>query len=454
VSPELPGRAFRDGREVLAIPIGPGRHELVLPRLLSLRGSPGYRVGAGGPEERCIEGFFKQDGQLYLYGPWEPGVLVEEALARGLPEALPLLARLARALLALGGRLPESLATDAVRFLEDGAVELLSPAVMKQVRALRPPEQRRRTYEQLNHPDLKDPAARLSYSLAALLYRLVAGEYPFAADSEEEVHRRTRELRLAPLRLTHPELKPEAAQAVQRGLGRGPGPAPELAEWARLLEGWCADGILREAPAAERRELEAQAARAREASARSYRRAVFWQRHWKTVLIVTAAAAAAGIFSGTVLKNLLAPRSTRGYSPAQVVETFYRSVNELDHERMEDCVIGRAGQGLRDQVVNVYVIGRVRLGYEGRERVISAAEWDRAGRPPVVPPDTLFGITDLEIRLEGGEPNPVFRADYLLWAPSPDTGIASQPVSERLVLRRHRGDWVIERIPPVDPGPE
>jgi hypothetical protein len=164
------------------------------------------------------------------------------------------------------------------------------------------------------------------------------------------------------------------------------------------------------------------------------------------VLIVAALAAAVGVFSGTVLRNLLKPRSTRGLSPQQVVETFYRSVNSLDHERMQDCVTGRAGKQLIDQVINVYVISRVNQGYEGRSLIRSAEEWDRAGRPAVRPPESVFGITDLVVQPlpDGAEPS--FRVRYRFWTPDPDQGTVSREVQERVFLRRQGGAWVIFRI--------
>jgi hypothetical protein len=440
VSLQLPARRLREGRPVLAIPVGLGRNEIVLTKLRGLRTSPGFRVGADGVAERYLEGFYQEEGRLYLYGPWEPGVTLEEVLEQG--KALPCLRGLAQALVALGDRRPEELATDAVRFLEDGAVELLSPQVMRQARSIQPEEHRLRTFEAINHPDSRG----LSYSLAAMLYRLITGEYPFAAESIEESRRRARELRLAPLYLTRPEVREEVSAAVMDGLGRGTGKPPTLERWAALLRDWEAGGLFRKLPEAEARALAARARREQELASRAYRRGVFWQRHWKTVLIVAAIAAAVGIFSGTVLRNLLAPRSTVGLSPREVVESFYRSANSLDHERMQDCVAGRAGKQLIDQVIHVYVVSRVNLGYEGRSLIRSAEEWDRAGRPAVTPPDSVFGVTDLAIQPLPGEAEPAFQVDYRLWVPDPDQGTASREARERVFLRQQGGAWVIYRI--------
>jgi hypothetical protein len=437
---QLPARRMRDGRPVLAIAVGQGRSEFVLAKLRGLRTSPGFRVGPDGVRERFFEGFYQEEGRLYLYGPWEPGVSLEEALETG--QALPSLRRLAQVLVQLGDRRPQELATDAVRFLEDGAVELLSPEVMRQVRALQPEEHRLRTFEALNHPDSRS----LSYCLAALLYRLVAGDYPFAAVSIEETRRRARELRLAPLSLSRPEVREEVSAAVMDGLGRGQAEPPTPERWAAMLAQWETGGLFRELPEYQARARAARARREQELASRAYRRGVFWQRHWKTVLIVAAVAIAVGIFSGTVLRNLLKPRSTRGLSPQQVVQTFFRSVNSLDHERMQDCVTGRAGKQLIDQVINVYVISRVNQGYEGRPLIRSAEQWDREGRPAVHPPESVFGITDLDVQplQDGAEPS--FRVRYLFWTPDPDQGTVSREVQERVFLRRQGGAWVIFRI--------
>jgi len=446
VSLQLPAQRLRDGRPILAIPVGLGRNELALTRLKGLRTAPGFRVGSDGVRERYLEGFYKEEGRLYLVASWEPGVALEEVLARGTQEALPYLLRLAQALVALGERRPEALATDAVRFLEDGAVELLSPEVMRQARSLQPEEHRLRTFEALNHPDAR--SGHLSYCLAAMLYRLLAGDYPFAAASGEEIRRRARELRLAPLSLARAEVREEVSAAVMDGLGRGRGTPPSLERWAALLADWETHGLYRELPEKQARELAARARRAGEAAVRVYRFGVFWQRHWKTVLIAVAAAAAVGVFSGTVLRNLLKPRSTRGLPPLQVVETFYRSVNTLDHERMQDCVSGRAGRELINQVINVYVISRVNLGYEGRSLVRSAEEWDRAGRPPLTPPDSVFGLTDLAVEPLAGQAEPAFRVTYRRWTPDPERGTVSQEARERVFLRQQGGAWVIYRAEP------
>ena len=117
---------------------------------------------------------------------------------------------------------------------------------------------------------------------------------------------------------------------------------------------------------------------------------------------------------------------------------------------MQACVIGPAGQGMIDEVTTLYVTSRVTLGYEGRSSIVSAAEWDAAGRPPLVPPSSLYGVTGLTTAEEQGEPAPVFLVRYDKWNPAPppdtageDPGYVPQSeghaVTERVWMKLDRG---------------
>jgi hypothetical protein len=169
----------------------------------------------------------------------------------------------------------------------------------------------------------------------------------------------------------------------------------------------------------------------------------------------------AGAMAGSLLKNILAPRETRGFSPQEVVETYYKSMNDLNHTLMEDCVVDGAGRETIREVMNIYVLSRVSLGYEGRSHIIPADAWEAQGRPELTAPQTVYGITELELELERGEPEPIFRTSYTKWAPKPAAepqpdmseadgpGFTSFEISERVYLRLDRKDWVIYRFEPL-----
>jgi hypothetical protein len=449
----------------LGVFVGSAARGTALTRILSMKGAPGWRVGSGAISRWELEGVTESEGATWLYGPHAAGVPLEEALALPLANALPLLSRLVAALNSLvrDGIPLFPLQADAVIFCDNGDVLFLPPAVMREIRDLTAFALTRDTYETLNHPDL-DGEPRASFSIAVMLYGLITGRYPFTGESPEEIHERARKLDVVPPDGFAPALAPEISAAVMEGLGRQGSGLVSLEEWGRRLSAWQAMELFRAvSPAQEKKALLAAGSR-RAGSEKVYRRRVFWEKHWKTAAITAAAAVILAALLGSILGNVLKPRITRGYPPQKVVETFYDSMNSLDHEAMQASVIGTAGQEELNKVTTLYVISRVTQGYEGKSSVLSAAEWDRQGRPKLAGSQSLFGVTGLSVTQEEGEPMPVFQAAYDKWTPAPTPDTASTPSVgtpmfeghrkvDRLWLKRDHGDWVIYRIEHVRDGP-
>jgi hypothetical protein len=452
--------------------VGASARGTALTRILSLKGSPGWLVTDKAVDTWHYEGITEQEGAVYLYGPHVSGISMESVLHRPLAETLPFLSRLVNALILLSARgiPPFPLQTDGVLFSEPGAVLFLPPQLLREIRELSTFAVTRESYESLNHPDLKGEALS-SFSVAVLLYRITTGRFPFTGESSEEMHERSRKLELVPPASLVPGLAPEISRTAMEAMGRaGPGTV-SLEQWRDRLAEWQAGRLFRSLSNAEREKLLHDAGSRREVTEKSFRRRVFWQRNWKTAAIVTVAVIVAGTVLGSIIANALKPRLTRGFPPAKVVETFYDSMNSLDHTAMAACVVGRAGRAEINQVTTLYVTSRVTQGYEGRSNIISAAEWDRNGRPRLASPTTLFGVTGLSLKQEQEEPNPIFTASYDKWNPAvagdaappaggaSSSGLTESPKSEghrivdRVWLRKDRGDWVIYRIDRVSEDP-
>jgi hypothetical protein len=432
----------------LAVTLGTATHGSALTRILALKGSPGWIAGASGVREWHYEGVIERNGTVSLIGPHVVGVSLEKSLALPAGEALPLIARLVRALV----QLSESRAgwfavqSDSVIFTEDGNVLFLPPVLDRELRDLRTFEANRETFECLNHPDLRgEPLATFT------------GRFPFWGGDPEELHSQERNLEIQPPSSLVPGLDAEVSDLIMAGLGRSRHGPASLTQVSEGLARWKARELVHPL-SDEQRQAALLAAESREQSAgRSFRRRRFWQRNWRVAAIVAAVAILLGALGGTILKNVLAPRVTKGFSSRKVVETFYSSMNTLDHTTMQACVVGPAGRGEIDEVTTLYVTSRVTQGYEGRSSLVSAAEWDATGRPPLVPPSSLYGVTGLTVHEEQGAPTPVFLVVYDKWnpAPPPDTvggSVDFVPQSEghtirdRVSMKLDRGDWVISRI--------
>jgi hypothetical protein len=429
----------------LAVPIGSPARGNALSRILGLKGSPGWIAKPPLLKEWRFTGVTEHEGGTVLYGPWMPARTLADVMELPPPEALPFLIRLAEALQLLKERTITlfPLQTDAVLFCDDGSVLLLPAEVMRELRELRPFSMNCDTFESINNPDTRGEDM-LSFALGALLYRAATGAFPFRGGSAEDIHEQMRKLEI---------LSPdgEPSSIIMAALGRSRRARPDLDEWVESLRAWGRDGALQ-------RTRGGGAASASPAAQKRFHRRVFWEKNWRTAVIIAAAVVVVGAGAGSILKNVLAPRVTRGYSPQKVVQAFYQSMNTLDQITMGACVVDGAGKAQINEVTNLYVISRVSTGYEGRSNIVAADEWDKAGRPPLPFPQTLFGVTGLVITQEKPEPTPVFLVTYDKWTPVPASDTATpnqQPsgpryeghaVQDRVFLKKDRGDWVIYRM--------
>jgi hypothetical protein len=453
------------GGKHLAVQVGDTARGRALTRILALKTSPGWHVKGSEIREWRFEGLAEKDGAPLLYGPHVAGRALVTVLDLPLPAGLAFLSRLAQALRLLAERrIPWfPLQTDSVVFEDREGVLFLPPDVMREIRDLNSFELSRESYESINHPDLKGEVL-WSFSIAALLYRISTGRFPFTGTDAEEMHEHARKLEIdAPSGIV-PELDPELSALVMAGLGKSRRGAVSLVEWSEKLGAWQKKDLYRVLPPAEREKALQEALVRQHASGKSFRRRMFWENNWKIIGVIVIAAAVVGAGAGSILKNMLAPRLTRGYPPQKIVETFYDSMNTLDHQTMQSCVIGAAGKGEINEVTVLYVTSKVTQGYQGKSTIISAADWDKRGRPKLENPSSLFGVTGLSVVQEQGEPGPVYRAQYDLWNPAPpadvpgglaDTASAAAQaaprseghrVTDRLWLKQDKGDWVIYRI--------
>ncbi len=447
------------GAPQLAVALGTATRGTALARVLALRSSPGWIVGGTGVREWRFEGVVEREGTVYLVGPQVPGVTLEDVLRLPPEQALAFAALLARSLRELSARklgwFP--LQADSVVFTRDEEVLFLPPGVDREIRDLRTFERNRESFESLNHPDLRDERLA-SFSIAAVLYRVLTGRFPFTGADPEELHEQIRKREIAPPANLVPGLAREVSDLVMAGLGRAPRSAVTLVEWSEQLEAWRHRPLVRALSAGEKEKVLRETRAREEQSARSFRWRRFWQKNWRVVAVAAAGVAVVAAVGGTMLKSALAPRVTRGFSPQKVVETFYASMNSLDHATMQDCVVGKAGGNEINEVTTLYVTSRVTQGYEGKSHIMSAAEWDTAGRPPLASPTSLYGVTGLSISPMAAGTGALFMVSYDKWNPAavPDTdtqtAAASVPRSEghriveRVQLRREKDDWVIERI--------
>lgn len=423
----------------------------------------GYIVREGTVTNWTATGMLEYEGR-YLIGPWFAGRSLLQTLETSSPaESLRALQRVAYALLTLHQQRIKlnSIDAAAVFLLQEGGLLILPESLGERFRNSLEPAYRYREYETFNHPDLRGEKNH-AFALISSAFQAVSGQHPFFTPEEEpeseELHHRIRKGRHVPLHLLSPRVDEEISEGFSRILANKED-APALTLVPELLKKLMLN--LKQETISEELKVERQAAavRATKKIASARRREQFFLHNRTRLLVAGLILAVVGSVAGTIIGNLTEPPVTVGMSPQEVVELFYASVNSFDHMSMEDCVVDGAGQEYLREATNLFVISRMRQGYEqGRNPYISAQEWIDNGRGPLPEGKDLYGIGNLKIRAKD---QMTFLVSYEKWIPfSDDPSGPEEPVrysgelrSERLYLREEKGVYRIYRFELIEARP-
>ena len=464
-----------NGKEILGVPTGIRGKNFALTRISALKNERGWVVTNNEIKEWKIDGFMVHEGEIFLYGPGFPGSTLVELLKHSAPKSsLSNLKLLVNALTDLHKHdvKPFKLQADSIIFSEDGSILFLPPKLMENVNAAKPIHYRINISDKFNNPVLNGKDASV-FTIGIIAYKLLTGEYPFNADSEEEIHERMRTQDVLPPQFIVPEIRDEVSVFIMESLKRDKETGrynssikiPDLTHWKDNLEQWLKGSVYRIMNEDKKNTILKEAQIRKEKVAKYFDRRVFWQRNWRRTLIISLIIIISGAVLGSIMKNVFAPRQTHGYTPIEVVKTFYNSMNTLDSQKIGDCVIDRAGKEEVNEVTNLYVISRVSIGYGGKSNIMSAVVWNKKGRPPLKPPLSVYGVLDLDIKALNPEPEPVFLAEYHKWMPvSEDENTGNTKpmlkkayqgfaVTDKLYLKKDRSDWVIYRIERLNKKP-
>ena len=453
-------RLTEDNTDLIGISTGIGDNRHDMKNLFNLVDSNGWLIGPDSYAEWRFAGYRRIDDEVHLIGPFPGGKSLAEVLDLSPKEGLDYLRRLVLAMEVLEEKSinPFAVQTGAVFFLDDGRVLILPPPIMDSIRNLRSLDYRLNDHEAINHPYLKS-TCRHSYTIAMLVYRILTGEFPFTDESEEGLRNKIRSLNLVPMSISHPEVRTEISQAVTESLKK-----PEdgkLSEWSRRLDEWIGQDLLQEVTPADKTIYAEKAIEEQQKQQKSFQRRLFFEKNGKIILWIAVLVAVGGSVAGGILRNVLAPRRTRGFTPIQVVEAFYDSKNTLDHELMEDCVIGNSGKAEINETIHIFLIEKQYIVYDQKDYVVPADDWAENGRPVLNPPYWVHGVADLSINEVAPLPEPEFLVEYERWTrPSEDSPIrrndiiyAGWKIKDRVSLRLDKDDWVIQELERLEVTP-
>lgn len=454
-------RISKDEQTYLGIVTYLKSNNFAVTRLTSQKRSNGYIVRDDRIETWQPSGFTEHGGRVLLYGPQQEGRTLSEILTVESENTLPYLSRLARALEQLKNNdiAAPLMHTRAIVFLSDGALFFLPREIMWTITTHQSLEDRMEFHDLFNHPDLS-AEQNCSFALAVLLYYSLTGEYPFTADSDDELRNLMRnQVVTKPIYLV-PEVRADISDFLTSIFESPRTNVPPMSEWVGRFHSWIQEGTHRDIDEEQRLDIVAKATTAREQKEKSYRRREFFRKNRVRIAIIALIVVVVGTIPGTMIYRSLQPRSIAGLPPAEVVKTFYQSVNEFDHMTMEDATVDGAGGDLVREVTNLYVMSRMRMSVELQSGFINAEKWRREGMPEIAADQTVYGIANLTVQPgnASGENQRVFLAEYEKWQPEVNrSGEIPDPTErqsrvigftrvDRLHLRRDRDSWVIYRL--------
>jgi hypothetical protein len=420
-------------------------------KLVDIRVERGFLVRDGAVEEWTFSGYRYRDGVPRLYGPAGGGEPLAAALARPREEALAAAGRIVRALGNLEGKADKiEIGPAAVWLFEDGGVLFLPAEVFRKIRLLSD-DADKAAFSRLNDPYEENAERRLSYSVGALLYRILAGAFPFEGKNLDEIHARIRRRKVLPPQYLFPALKKDVSDLFCRFFEKK---LPlTIADWGKALAGWLADGYVADVSGEEAADIGRRREKLEAQLDRGIRRTAFFEKYGKTIFITAAALVVAGVVAGFIIANLLKPRSTAGFPPLKLVETYYQSIDALNPELMRDCLKGDAGAGELQRAEFMFVNNRQLVYLTNKNDRLSGGEWEKEGRPRIDMPSYVDGVTGLVIREVSGGTAPVFEAEYDRWLEEPESNSTSAVLlqrgyhmKDRLTLTKDDQGWLISDL--------
>jgi|GEM_PF-2457805 len=356
---------------------------------------------------------------VLLYGPSFDGSSLDEA--RSLGDSLSALLSVAKALAALGasGRLPRGIVSSGILVAGAGEVLVLPPAAAAKALESLEPESRDSAAARLQSPLAKDAEADASFLLAQAAYRFAAGGGAFGTEAAEKGHLASPRRRSTAVALACPRLDRGLAAAIDSALED---PARVgLGAWIAVLEKAESSGWERALAPEEESELERRRVQTEAAADRKRKREAFFRKRGGVLIGAAIALAVAGFVAGDILRAQAEKPNFSKLAPAELAERYYAALDGLDLDSLEACGGGDAIKDDRGMVMNLVVLTKTRMAYEGKSPVVAAKAWVAQGKPPLKDGDFLYGVAGLAVEgapaLPGDGPElRRFAATYSLWS--------------------------------------
>jgi len=405
---------------------------------------PGIIIKEGKSESwECTESI-EHNGKLIFPGPYLKG----KTLAETIPN-IDILLNLAIAFRKITEKsIPlTGLYTLGIFIPEKGGILIFPPNLINYITSQLSEDESVKFWQPYNHPDTSGNL-QLSFTLGVLSYQLLSGHLPYSGKEISEIREKMRTSKPVDIKLLKPGIKENIASAINQSLSLK---EVKMETWIELFKQWKQSSAVSAISKEEYLQIQKIGEIKQNKRQKQFKRKQFFARNWKTISVITAVCIFIASFSMGPIRKAMKPPVTAGMSAEEVVETYYNAIINMDAEIMEDCLQKGIGKKDINAVTNLYVISRVRTGYEGTSGLISAQDWNDGIISELKQGEQVYGIADLKIEALG---NSTFRANYIQWTPNNSDSIESDkilpPVKtliiDTLSLEKVKDIWEITKL--------
>ena len=410
--------------------------------------APGYLWNGKELVPWRIENLFVNNGELVPAGSWIAGKPLTETeyTADLLFNLISFFAAIKKQ-----GVIPQILIPAGIYITEKGGILLFPTGLMNLVAKHQEETFLVNRIEPFNHPDIEGEPL-INFFLGVIAYKTFTGELPFTGSTTVEIRDRIRSSKPVPPHLKAPELRIEVSELVMRSINPVRKGA-SIEEWENFAAGYSKENLFTKADTSpDTGKNNSKALDLERKREKAYQRRQFFVRHGKAIAAAAAALLIAGIILYTPLKKAMEPPVTAGLPSKEVVRLYYDSINNLDTEALDDCTSSKTGKQDIKEVTGIFVISKVRTGYEGKSGLIPAEKWIASGKKPLPPEVSVYGITDLQIKQISEN---TFTAKYIKWYTeypqnTEEKNASGIPggikVTDRLHLTKIKNAWIIDKI--------
>lgn len=302
-------------------------------------------------------------------------------------------------------------------------------------------------WQPYNHPEAEEKL-QFPFILAVLAYKLLTGNLPYTGSSITEIREKMRKSRPVGLELLKPGINKDIAGIIDHSFSLKD---VKLSDWISLLQLWKKEGAIKAVNEAELLQTQKIAVKKKNRRQKHFETSQFFSQNWKTFAVVLIVFTFVVSFSIQPIKNAMEPPYTIGMTADEVIATYYNAIIDMNIEIMEDCVNKGVGKSDIKEVTQIFVISRVRTGYEGKSGLISAQDWNDGIITVITPGEQVYGIADVEIVQLNDR---TFYANYIRLYPNinndSDSNIILPPtktyIKDTLTLEKVKNIWIINSL--------